>query len=135
MFIEELDLSFECDLDGNSIIDIFLGSIDDTNVAQFEVNLLIHQHLLSGGALVHDIDFGDDSDGSLLVPVPLPSQFQTVGDCHVLIGRNYAEDNGFGIFAVSGCHFGGDLLNVFLALDVDPGDAWQVDHCQVRAIV
>ena len=44
MFIEELDLPFECNLDGNSIIDIFLGSVDDTDVAQFEVDLLIQKH-------------------------------------------------------------------------------------------
>ena len=135
MFIEEFDLFFECDLDGDSIIDIFLSSVDDTDVPQFEMDLLIHQHLLSGGALIHDVDFGDDSDGPLLASIPLSGQFQTVGDCHVLIGRDYTEDNGFGIFAVPGCHIGGDLLDVFLTLDVDPGDARQVDHGQVGAIV
>ena len=135
MLIEELDLSFECDLDGNSIIDIFLSSVDDTDVPQFEMDLFIHQHLFGGGTFIHDVDFGDDSNGPLLVPVPLSGQFQTVRDCHVLIGRDHAEDNGFGIFAVPGCHFGGDLLDVFLALDVDPGDARQVDHGQIGAIV
>ena len=70
-----------------------------------------------------------------MVPVPLSGQFQAVGDGHVLVGRDDAEDDGLGIFAVPGRHIGGDLLDVFLALDVDPGDARQVDHGQVGAIV
>ena len=101
MFIEELDLPFECNLDGNSIIDIFLGSVDDTDVAQFEVDLLIQKHSFGWGALVHDIDFGDDSDGPDAVSVPLPSQFQTVRGRHVLIGRDDTKDNCLGVGAVT----------------------------------
>ena len=124
MLIEELDLSFECDLDGNSIIDIFLSSVDDTDVPQFEMDLLIHQHLLGGGTFIHDVDFGDDSNGPLLASIPLSGQFQTVGDCHVLICRDYTEDNGLWIFAIPSCHICGNLLDVFLTFDVNSGDAW-----------
>ena len=33
------------------------------------------------------------------------------------------------------CHFGCDFLYIFLAFDINSGNAWQIDNCQVRTVV
>ena len=135
MCIEILDFFFESHLDWHSVDDIFLSPVDNTDVSKFQMDLLVHQHLLGGCSLVHDVDLGYDTDRSFSVLVPVPGEFQAVRNCHILVGRNHTKNDGLGVLAVSSRHSGGDLLDIFLPFHVDSGDAWQVDDCQIGTIV
>ena len=52
-----------------------------------------------------------------------------------MVGRDNTEDYRLGVLAISGSHLSGYFLDILLPFDVDPGDARQIDHGQVWAIV
>ena len=57
-------LSFDGNLDRDSINDILLRTIFDTNKSKSQIYVLTLDHSLSTGTFIHDIDFGDDTNGS-----------------------------------------------------------------------
>jgi len=99
------------------------------------MNLLIHQHLLGRGALVHNIDLGYHSDCPFLGSVPFSCQFQAVRSCHILISRNHTQNDCLGILTVSGCHFSCDFFDIFLTFHVNSGDSGQIDQGEIWAVV
>ena len=78
MTLEEVGLSYECFLDGLAGEDILLGSADHTNVSKFEwIHIAIDDiHTIS--ALVHQINLGQNSDGSLTMWVHLSGELERV---------------------------------------------------------
>ena len=42
MFVEELGFIFQSNIHRYSVIDIFLSPVDYSNIAEFQVNFLIH---------------------------------------------------------------------------------------------
>ena len=134
MFDEELYLPFEGDLDGHAVVYVLLRAVHDPDVAQLEEDLLVEEHLLGRGALVHYVDLCYDPDRALPGFVPFPCEFQPVGGGEVLVCGDDAEDYSFWVLAVEPCHFSCNLLDILLPLDVDAGDAGQVDDAQVGAV-
>ena len=49
-------------LDTELQINIFLGSVLDSDETESEIDFLVHDHSLSIDTSVHDIDLGDDTD-------------------------------------------------------------------------
>lgn len=135
MFVEEGDFVFECLFDGHFVVDIFLGPVDNTDVSQFEMDLLVHKHTLSGCAFIHDIDFGDYSDSPFPCLVPVSGQLKPIRGRQILVRRDDTKDDSLGILAVVTCHLDCDFLDVFLALDVDTSDTRQVDYRQIGTII
>ena len=113
MLVKELNFSPESHLNWYFVVDIFLCSVDNANIAQLEVDLLVHDHFTGRGSFVHDIYLGDNSDCAFSILVPLSSQLQTVADGQVLVSRDHTENDGLGISAVTGSGKG-----YFLAISV-----------------
>ena len=65
------------------------------------MDFLVHKHLLGRCPLVHDVDFGDNSDGALSGLVPLSGKFESVRNGEILISGDDAEDDGLGVLAVA----------------------------------
>lgn len=78
MGVEIFDFVLQGNLDRDLVNNVLLGSIDDSDIAQFEVNLLIVQHPLSTSPLIHDVYFSDDTNGPLTVLVPLSGKLQSI---------------------------------------------------------
>jgi hypothetical protein len=57
---------------------IFLGSVLDTDVTHSEVNLLVENHTLGIGSSVHDINLGDNTDGSDTFGINLSCHLKTI---------------------------------------------------------
>ena len=61
----EIKLFFlNCSFNSDSINDILLWSILDTNESKSQLNIFTFKHSLSTGTFVHDIDFSDDTNCS-----------------------------------------------------------------------
>ena len=135
MFVKEGDFVFECLFDWHFVVNIFLGSVYDTDVSQFEMDLLIHKHALSGCAFIHDIDFCDDSDSPFSCLVPVSGQLKTIRGRQILVSRDNTEDDSLGIPTVVTCHLDCHFLNILLAFDIDTSDAGQVDYGQIGTII
>ncbi len=75
MCAEVLDFVLKSNLDWHLVDDVFLSPVNDTNVAELQVNLFIQQHLFSTGSLVHNIDLSDNTDCPLAVLIPLSGEF------------------------------------------------------------
>ena len=78
MLCEEGSLLCDGLLDRNLIDDIFLGTILDTHESETELNFLIHDHFLGVGTSVHNIDLGDDTDGTDTLGVEVTRHLQTI---------------------------------------------------------
>ena len=55
---------------------------------------MTHDHVLGVGALVHDVDLGDYSDGPDTLGVKFPGKLKAVTCCHICIGWDDDEDDG-----------------------------------------
>lgn len=88
MGVEKFNLVFQGDINGDLVDDVLLGTVDNSDVSELQVDFLVEQHFFGAGSLVHDVDFADDSNGSFAGLVPLSSQFEAVGSGEILVGRN-----------------------------------------------
>jgi hypothetical protein len=117
-------------------LDIFLGSVLDSNETESQLDLLVHDHSLGIGSSVHDIDLGDDSHSSDSLGVQSLSHQQTLTGGHIGVGWHDTENNGSGVGTISLGHLSGDLGNVgWLTLDGDQSDTWEIDESEVWARV
>ena len=99
---------------------------------------MTHDHVLGVGALVHDVDLGDDSDGPDTLGVKFPSKLKAVACCHICISWDDDEDDGSRLPAVLLNHVLCDLLDVLVLVRSshrDTGDTRQIDECEIRACV
>jgi hypothetical protein len=65
-------------IDGNLVDNILLRSIFNTDIAETELYLLIHDHLLSVSTTVHDIDLCDDTHGTDTLFIKLLRHLKTI---------------------------------------------------------
>ena len=133
----EIKLLFlDCLLDANSVNNILLRPVFDSDKAESELDILALEHAFGIRSLVHDVDLGNDANGSDALWIEFPGHLQAVGSSHVCVGRQHAKDDCPVIAAVPGCHVLGYLLDIFiLAVDRNTSDTWQVHHGQVGACV
>jgi len=70
----EIELfSFDGNLDRDSINDILLRTIFDTNKSKSQIYVLTLDHSLSTGTFIHDVDFGNDTNSSDTLWITLSS--------------------------------------------------------------
>lgn len=134
MTVEKFHFVFQCHFHWHSVIDILLRSVDNTNVSKFKKNLLIHKHLLSTGAFVHNINFGNNPYSSLTFSIPLSSKFKSIRCGKILVSGYNTKNNSFRITTISFCHFCCDSFDVFLAVDIYSGYSWQIYYGQIWAV-
>ena len=119
-------------LDTNSVENVLLRPIFDSNKAESELDILALEHSFGICSLVHDVDLGDYTDGSDALWIEFPGHLQAIRSSHICIGWQHAEDDCSVVTAVPGCHVFGYFLDVFvLAVDRNTSDSWQIDHCEI----
>lgn len=85
MSVEVKLLFFDGGLHSDSIDDILLRSILDTNETQSQVYIFSLNHTLGIGSTVHDINLGDDTNCSDALGVELSSHLETIRCGHICI--------------------------------------------------
>ena len=132
MLGEVVGLVLDGELDIDVVDDVLLTTVPDSDEAETERDLLVHEHAAGVGAFVHDVDFGDDADGPPAAGVELAGHQEGVAGGHVLVGGDDAQDDGPLLPRVVHAHVLGDLLDVLtLVVDRNLGDARQVHDGQV----
>jgi len=114
--------------------DVFLGSVLDTDETESELHFLVVDHALGVGTSVHDIDLGDNTDGSDSLGVKLTGHLEAIRGGHISISRDDTKNDGSGVGDVSVGHSLGDLLDVAsLVSSGDTGDTGEIDEGEVGA--
>ena len=79
MMIRKVKLFFfKCYFDWNSVNDILLTSVLDSNETESERHVLSFNHSFGASTLVHDINFGDDTDCPDTFGIYVTSNLETV---------------------------------------------------------
>jgi len=63
---------------GDLVDNVLLSSVFDTDVAETEFDLLIHDHFLGVSTTVHDVDLRDYTDGTDTLLIKCLSHLQTI---------------------------------------------------------
>lgn len=65
-------------LHGNTIHNILLGPVLDSDKAESQLHVLAFEHPLGIGTFVHNIDFCDDTDRPNTLWIKFPRHLQTI---------------------------------------------------------
>lgn len=125
-------------LNRDLVNDIFLGSVFYTDKSKPQWYFLVHNHTLSVGSSIHNIDFSDNTDGSNTLRVQLLSHLKTIRCSHISVCRNHNKDNSSWVRHVSIAHGTSDLLDVFRLVwfsQTDLCDTWEIDKGKIRTCV
>ena len=121
-------------LNWNLVNDILLSAILYTDISETECYILVHDHSLCIRSSVHNVNLCDHTNCPDSLWIQVPGHLQTIGSCHICIGRDHAKNNCAWVANISVRHCTSDLFNVLvLAGDSNLGDTWQVNQCQVWA--
>lgn len=75
---EEQLLLLDGSLDWNTVNDILLRPVLDADKAKSELHVLAFNHALGASTLVHDVDFGDNANGTETLWIDLSSNLKPV---------------------------------------------------------
>ncbi len=132
VFSEEVQLFFDGLFDGHVSHHLLLRAAFHAHVAIFQLELLVLEDLHGIGALVHQVDFGQNSQRPLSLRVEFLGETQGVGSGDVDVGRDHAQDQSILILAVFANEPLRDLQDVLgLVVHGISGYAGQVDEGQV----
>lgn len=81
-------------LDGDSVQDVLLGPVLDSDEPETERHIFTLDHPLGVGTPVHDINLGDNTNSTDTLWVHLSRHLQTVRRRHIGIRWKHAEDDG-----------------------------------------
>lgn len=87
-------LLFDGLLHRNTIDDVLLRPILDSNKTKAQVHIFSLNHPFSICSLVHDINLCDYSDSSYTLWVNLPSHLQAIRGSHISVRRKSTQNNG-----------------------------------------
>lgn len=85
MSVEIELLFFLSFFDGDSIDDILLGSVFDSDETHSQIYIFSFDHSFGGSTFVHDVDFGDDTDCSNTFRIDGSCHLKTIGGGHINI--------------------------------------------------
>ena len=123
-------------LDTNTIHDVLLRSIFDSNKTESELHILAFKHPLSISSLVHNINLSDNTNGPDTLWVELSGHLQAIRCGHICIGWQHAKNNSSMVTTVPCRHALSDFFDILiLAIDGNTSDTRQVYHCQIGASV
>jgi hypothetical protein len=89
------------------LVHVRLRAVDHPHEAVLQADHVVLQHVQGVGALVHEVELGDDPDGALAGGVHLPSELQCLGVGEVDGGERDGHDDGSG--------GGGNVLQDYLS--------------------
>ena len=112
MSVEIEFLFLDSCFDWNSIDNILLRPILNSNETKSKCDIFSFYHSLSTCTFIHDINFSDDTDSSNTFWVNLSCHLKTIGSGHINISWEYAQNDCSRITNVSISHRSGDLFNV-----------------------
>ena len=99
-------------LNWNSIDNILLGPILNSNETKSKCDIFSFYHSLCTCTFIHDINFSDDTNGSNTFWVNLSCHLKTIGSGHINISWENTQNDCSRITNVSISHRSGDLFNV-----------------------
>lgn len=123
-------------IDGNTVYDILLGSVFNTDETETQVHILSLNHSLSIGSLVHDIDFRDNTDCPDTFGVDLSRHLKTIGGGHICIGWQGTQNNSSGVTDISHGHCSCNLFNIVWLVRSrhwNSRNTWQINQGQIWA--
>jgi len=94
-------------------LDVFLRSALHTDVSVFQLDSFVLKDIQATCSLVHDVDFGEDSECSMTVLVIFSRKLERIGYGKVLVDGDNAENDAHAVFDVFLCEILCDLLDVF----------------------
>lgn len=135
MSVEIEFLFLDSCFDWNSIDNILLRPILNSNETKSKCDIFSFYHSLSTCSFIHDINFSDDTDSSNTFWVNLSCHLKTIGSGHINISWEYAQNDCSRITNVSIGHRSGDLFNVIWLIWTghwNTRDTWEIDKCKIR---
>lgn len=120
----------------NSINDILLGSVLNTNETKSEGNIFSFNHSFGTGTLVHNINFGDDTDGSNTFWIDLSCHLKTIRCGHIDVSWEYAQNDSSWIIYISVSHRSSNLFNVIWLIWTchrNTSNSRKIYKCKIRA--
>jgi len=131
--LEELALIIQGLLDALGGVDVLLATVDDGDVAEAEGDDTAGKNVQDVGALVHNVNLGEDSDGPDTLRVDLPGEVEAVRVGKIGVGGRHSQNNRVLLGDELDAHVPDLLLNVLgLALDGDLGHARKIDQGEVK---
>jgi hypothetical protein len=85
--LEEFVLSFQGIIHGLVALDILLGAVHHTNEAKFQRVHSAGQNVESIGAVVHQVELGEDADGPPAERIHMSGKLQSLRVDEIDIGR------------------------------------------------
>lgn len=120
----------------NLIVNIFLGTILNSNISKFEWNLSVENHMGCVCTTIHNIDFSNNSKSSSSFRVPFTSQIKTLRSSHIRVSRNDCKDDGPILTTISFCHISSNFFNILnLITHRDFGDTREIDQSEIGTFV
>jgi len=126
-----LDSSFNW----NSINDILLGSVFDSNETESKSDIFSFDHSFGTCTFIHDIDFGDDTDSSNTFWIDLSSHLQTIRGGHIDVSWEHTQNDCSWITNISICHCSSNLFNVIRLIWTshrNTCNTWKINKCKIR---
>ena len=126
--------------DGNAlgVENVLLVSVLHTNVSQSQWYFLAGKHLLSVSSSIHNIDLGDNTQGSDTLGVELLRKLESVGGGDIGVSRDNTKNDRSNVLSVSSTHALRDFLNVLVLvgpLHWNSGNTGEIDQGEIRTSV
>ena len=93
MRVEERHLFLHRGSNRDLVLDIFLGSVLNTDEAQTELNLLVHDSTFGVSASVHDVNLRNNTDSSDTLRVDFTRHTKTLLSGHISVSGDATKDN------------------------------------------
>lgn len=112
MHSEKLPLGSKCIGQGLVPLNVLLRAVDDADEAQFQGVDAARENVESVCSVIHEIQLGEDTDGSLSHGVDMTGELQCLGVDQVLVSGRDGKDDAVGFGNVLGDEVPCLLLNV-----------------------
>lgn len=135
MSVEIKFFLFNSSLYWNSINNILLRSIFNSNEPESKSNIFSFNHSFGTCTFIHDIDFSDDTNCSNTFWVNLSCHLQTIWSGHINICWKHTKNDCSRIIYVSISHRSSNLLNVIWLIGTshrNTSDSWEIYKCKIR---
>ena len=106
-------LFFNCFFDCDSINNVLLWSVFNTNETKTKSNIFTFYHSFGTCTFVHNINFCNDTNSSYTFRIHLSCHLQTIRGSHISICWQNTQNNCSWIRHVSCRHCSCNLLNIF----------------------
>lgn len=123
-------------LHGNTINDILLRSVLDSDKSKSQLHIFTLEHTFSVGTFVHNVNLCDNTNSSNTLWIKLTGHLQTVWGSHICVGWQHAKNDCSWVTAVPGSHTFCYFFNHgILSINWDSCNTRKIDHGKIWASV